>query len=95
VLVQAPNPRLARRQFYSRDGKKNRLQVNYGLMITRQGCPISVSVYEGNTAGTKTLMPQVSKLKESFVRIPAKMTGCFAGTCPAIPPSAGMAIQSR
>ena len=51
---------------YSRDGKKNKLQVNYGLMTTRQGCPISVSVYEGNTADTKTLMPQVAKLKESF-----------------------------
>ena len=44
---------------YSRDGKKNKLQVNYGLMTTRQGCPISVSVYEGNTSDTKTLMPQV------------------------------------
>ena len=33
---------------YSRD-RKNKLQVNYGLMTTRQGCPISVSVYEGNT----------------------------------------------
>jgi hypothetical protein len=51
---------------YSRDGKKNKLQVNYGLMTTRQGCPISVSVYEGNTSDTKTLMPQVMKLKESF-----------------------------
>jgi len=51
---------------YSRDGKKNKLQVNYGLMTTRAGCPISISVYEGNTADTKTLMPQVTKLKESF-----------------------------
>ena len=34
---------------YNRDGKKNKLQVNYGLLTTRQGCPISVSVYEGNT----------------------------------------------
>jgi hypothetical protein len=51
---------------YSRDGKKNKLQVNYGLMTTGQGCPISVSVYEGNTSDTKTLMHQVSKLKESF-----------------------------
>jgi len=51
---------------YSRDGKKNKLQVNYGLLTNRQGCPISVSVYEGNTADTKTLMPQVTKLKESF-----------------------------
>ena len=51
---------------YSRDGRKNKLQVNYGLMTTREGCPISVSVYEGNTADSTTLMPQVSKLKESF-----------------------------
>ena len=51
---------------YSRDGRKNKLQVNYGLMTTREGCPISVSVYEGNTADSTTLMPQVSKLKETF-----------------------------
>jgi hypothetical protein len=51
---------------YSRDGKKNKLQVNYGLMTTREGCPISISVYEGNTSDTMTLMPQVKKLKESF-----------------------------
>jgi hypothetical protein len=51
---------------YSRDGKKNKLQVNYGLLTTRSGCPISVSVYEGNTADAKTLMPQVSKLRECF-----------------------------
>ena len=51
---------------YSRDGKKNKLQVNYGLMTTRSGCPISVSVYAGNTADAKTLLPQVSKLRESF-----------------------------
>ena len=51
---------------HNRDGKKNKLQVNYGLLTNRQGCPISISVYEGNTADTKTLMPQVSKLKESF-----------------------------
>ncbi len=51
---------------YNRDGKKNKLQVNYGLLTTRLGCPISVSVYEGNTADVKTLMPQVAKLQESF-----------------------------
>jgi hypothetical protein len=51
---------------YNRDGKKNKLQVNYGLLTTRQGCPISVSVYEGNTGDAKTLMPQVTKLREAF-----------------------------
>src|SRR5450631_2241347 len=51
---------------HDRDGKKNKLQVNYGLLTTRTGCPVAVSVYEGNTADAKTLMPQVVKLREEF-----------------------------
>jgi hypothetical protein len=51
---------------YNRDGKRNKLQVNYGLLTTRTGCPISVSVYEGNTGDARTLMPQVAKLREGF-----------------------------
>jgi hypothetical protein len=51
---------------HNRDGKKNKLQVNYGLLTNRAGCPVAVSVYEGNTGDAKTLMPQVSKLREEF-----------------------------
>jgi hypothetical protein len=51
---------------HNRDGKRNKLQVNYGLLTNRAGCPVAVSVYEGNTADAKTLMPQVSKLREEF-----------------------------
>ena len=51
---------------HDRDGKGGKLQVNYGLLTTREGCPVAVSVYEGNTADPKTLMPQVSLLRESF-----------------------------
>ena len=51
---------------HNRDGKKNKLQVNYGLLTNRAGCPVAVSVYEGNTGDAKTLMPQVSKLREQF-----------------------------
>jgi len=51
---------------HNRDGKKNKLQVNYGLLTDRRGCPVAVSVYEGNTGDAKTLMPQVEKLKEDF-----------------------------
>ena len=51
---------------HNRDGKKNKLQVNYGLLTTREGCPVAVSVYEGNTADAKTLMPEVMKLREEF-----------------------------
>ncbi|MGH8208645.1 MAG: IS1634 family transposase [Steroidobacteraceae bacterium] len=51
---------------HSRDGKKNKPQVNYGLLAAKNGCPIAISVYEGNTSDTKTLMPQVQKLREEF-----------------------------
>jgi hypothetical protein len=51
---------------YSRDGKRNTPQVNYGLLTTRTGCPVAISVYEGNTADASTLMPQVTQLREQF-----------------------------
>ena len=51
---------------YSRDGKKGTLQVNYGIMTDDRGCPVSVSVFEGNTADPKTLLPQVEKIKKNF-----------------------------
>ena len=51
---------------HNRDGKKNKLQVNYGLLTDKRGCPVAVSVYEGNTSDSKTLMPQVAKLKNDF-----------------------------
>jgi Transposase DDE domain len=51
---------------YSRDGKRNTPQVNYGLLTTRAGCPVAISVYEGNTADASTLMPQVEQLRKQF-----------------------------
>ncbi|MFZ5507575.1 MAG: IS1634 family transposase [Pseudomonadota bacterium] len=51
---------------YSRDGKKGLLQVNYGLLTDARGCPVAVSVYEGNVADSQTLMPEVTRLREDF-----------------------------
>ena len=51
---------------YSRDGKRGKLQVNYGLLTDRRGCPVAVSVYEGNIADPQTLLPQVLRLKRDF-----------------------------
>ncbi|MCB1677394.1 MAG: IS1634 family transposase [Halioglobus sp.] len=56
---------LARRG-YNRDGKKGKLQVNYGLLTDNRGCPIAVSVHEGNTADPQTLMPQIDRLRHDF-----------------------------
>jgi hypothetical protein len=51
---------------YSRDGRRGTLQVNYGIMTDARGCPVSVSVFEGNTGDPKTLLPQVEKLRKNF-----------------------------
>jgi len=51
---------------YSRDGKPGTLQVNYGLLTDARGCPVGVSVFDGNTADPKTLLPQVEKVRDAF-----------------------------
>jgi Transposase DDE domain len=51
---------------YSRDGRPGTLQVNYGVMTDACGCPVSVSVFEGNVGDPKTLLPQVEKARRSF-----------------------------
>ena len=42
------------------------LQVNYGLLTDARGCPVAVSVHEGNVADSQTLMPEVKRLREDF-----------------------------
>jgi transposase len=51
---------------YSRDGRRGTLQVNYGVMTDARGCPVSVSVFEGDTGDPKTLLPQVEKARKDF-----------------------------
>ena len=51
---------------YNRDGKRGKLQVNYGLLTDARGVPVAISVFEGNTADAKTFMPQVAQLRERF-----------------------------
>ena len=51
---------------YSRDGKRGLLQVNYGLLTDPRGCPVAISVHEGNTSDSRTFMPAVQKLRDDF-----------------------------
>jgi hypothetical protein len=51
---------------YNRDGKTGKLQVNYGLLTDPRGCPVAVSVHEGNTSDSTTFMPAVHKLRDDF-----------------------------
>ena len=65
---------LARRG-YNRDRKKGKLQVNYGLLTDPRGCPVAVSVHEGNTADPTTLIPQVTRLRQTFAISELVMVG--------------------
>jgi len=51
---------------YSRDHRGDRPQIVYGLLCTRDGLPVAVEVFDGNTAAPATLTSQVSKLKQRF-----------------------------
>ena len=51
---------------HDRDGKKGTLQVYYGLLTTRHGIPVAVSVFAGNTGDPTTLWPQVAKVRHEF-----------------------------
>jgi Transposase DDE domain len=51
---------------YNRDDKPGTLQVNWGLLTDERGCPVAVSVFEGNSGDPKTLLPQVEKVRATF-----------------------------
>jgi transposase len=51
---------------HSRDHRRDRPQIVYGLLCTREGLPIAVEVFDGNTGDPSTLRAQVEKVKDRF-----------------------------
>jgi transposase len=51
---------------HSRDDKRGTLQIVFGLLCNREGCPVAVEVFDGNTADPMTLAPQIAKLRQRF-----------------------------
>jgi transposase len=51
---------------YNRDGKKGKRQIVIGLLCEREGTPLSIEVFKGNTQDTQTFASQVSKVAERF-----------------------------
>ena len=51
---------------YNRDGKRGHKQIVIGLLTSREGCPVGVAVYRGNTNDQKTLADRVRELKETY-----------------------------
>lgn len=51
---------------HSRDGKKKFPQIVYGLLCNKEGCPVAVEVFEGNTADPSTVSAQIEKIRKRF-----------------------------
>jgi hypothetical protein len=51
---------------YSRDAKKGKLQVNYGLVCSPQGRPVAVSVHEGRVQDQTTVPATIEAVRGRF-----------------------------
>jgi hypothetical protein len=51
---------------YSRDGKKGRLQIEYGLLTDPAGRPVAVRVFPGNTGDPSAFTTIVDVVREKF-----------------------------
>ena len=51
---------------YSRDGKKGRLQIEYGLLTDPEGRPVAVRVFPGNTGDPAAFTGIVQVLRDKF-----------------------------
>jgi hypothetical protein len=60
---------------YSRDGKKGRLQIEYGLLTDPAGRPVAVRVFPGDTADPEAFTEIVKVLREKFKLAKVVMVG--------------------
>jgi len=51
---------------HDRDGKKGLPIIVYGVLANGAGCPVAAEVYAGNTSDPRTVLDQVSKLRQRF-----------------------------
>src|SRR5438034_548890 len=51
---------------HPKDGVRGRLQIVYGLLTSRDGIPVAIEVFKGNTGDPTTVASQVDKLKDRF-----------------------------
>ena len=51
---------------HPKDGVRGRLQIVYGLLTSKEGIPVAIEVFQGNTGDPKTVASQVTKVKDRF-----------------------------
>src|SRR5256885_1154257 len=60
---------------YSRDGKKGKLQIEYGLLTDPAGCPVAVRVFPGNTGDPSAFTEIVDVIRKKFGLVQMVMVG--------------------
>jgi hypothetical protein len=60
---------------HSRDGKRGKPQIEYGLLTSPKGCPIAVRVFAGNTGDPTTFTEAVTVVRDKFGITEAVMVG--------------------
>jgi transposase len=51
---------------YNRDKKKGKKQIAISLLCTKEGCPVAVEVFKGNTKDEATVLDKINELKEKY-----------------------------
>jgi hypothetical protein len=51
---------------HPKDGVRGRLQIVYGLLTSKEGIPVAIEVFAGNTGDPTTVASQVAKVKDRF-----------------------------
>jgi hypothetical protein len=51
---------------HPKDGVHGRLQIVYGLLTSKDGIPVAIEVFKGNTGDPTTVASQVTKVKDRF-----------------------------
>jgi transposase len=51
---------------FSKDNKSNQPQIVIGLIVTKEGFPVSYDIFEGNTFEGKTFIPTICKFRDTY-----------------------------
>ena len=51
---------------HSRDGKKGKMQITFGLLCAADGCPVAIEIFAGNASDPDTVQGQLDKLRKRF-----------------------------
>ena len=66
VVLGRGQPVRAGESGHSRDGKRGRRQIEYGLLTDPEGRPVAVEVFAGNTADPESFKTAITRVRDDF-----------------------------